>query len=67
MRWVALVFVVLFLVMMCGCAKVEDEGIQKGRWVHEVVLSDGTRCAVVARYSHPGGIDCDFKSERVEQ
>jgi hypothetical protein len=68
MKFLMVVIICLLVLMTCSCAKVDEKnpGIVKGRWVHEVMLSDGTRCAVVLRYDHPGGIDCDWKTQEVE-
>lgn len=55
----------LLVALLAGCAQQEptsgvEEGPKHDKYVREVVLSDGTRCAVYSGYKK-GGITCDWK------
>lgn len=56
--------VILLMALLAGCARQELGLVEKGpkpdRYVREVLLSDGTRCAVYSGYK-AGGISCDWK------
>lgn len=53
----------LLVLLLAGCSQQEpsvEEGPKHDKYVREVVLSDGTRCAVYSGYKK-GGISCDWK------
>jgi hypothetical protein len=55
-KLIVICLLVSVLLMMCSCARPNID-----EYVHEVRLSDGTRCAVVVRYQKSGGIDCEWQ------